>query len=233
MAIFDVSLTLKRGMLTYPGDPVFSIEHEFSIKNGDGFNLSLLSLTSHTGTHIDAPAHFIDGGTTIDSMPLDVMIGPGVVLDMRGISAIDRRVLDQSALTDETRVLFKTDNSLKLQEQMFNDNYTYITDDGAELLIERGVKLVGIDYMSVDKFDDEDAPVHTLLLSSGAFIVEGLDLFDAPVGPCRIYCLPLKIEGADGAPARVLLEIDLSSNLLADKTLLFSETALSSDCNRR
>jgi arylformamidase len=219
MAIFDVSLTLKRGMLTYPGDPVFSIEHEFSIKKGDGFNLSVLSLTSHTGTHIDAPAHFIDEGTTIDSMPLDVMIGPGVVLDMRGISAIDRRVLDQSALTDETRVLFKTDNSSKLQEQVFNDNYTYITDDGADLLIERGVKLVGIDYLSVDKVDDEDAPVHHLLLSSGAFIVEGLDLLDAPVGPCRIYCLPLKIEGGDGAPARVLIEIDSSSNLLVLRSI--------------
>ncbi|MHB8205297.1 MAG: cyclase family protein [Desulfomonilaceae bacterium] len=206
MAIFDVSLTLKKGMLSFPGDPAFSIERVFSREHGEEFNLSLLSLTTHTGTHVDAPAHYIDGGRTIDSMALNMMIGPGVVLDMRGISAIDRRVLKESALTDETRVFFKTDNSLKLRERAFNDNYTYITDDGADLLIERGVKLVGIDYLSVDRSDDECAPVHHLLLSSGAFILEGLDLFDAPVGPCRIYCLPLKIEGADGAPARVLIE---------------------------
>ena len=206
MAIFDVSLTLKKGMLSFPGDPAFSIERVFSREQGKEFNLSLLSLTTHTGTHVDAPAHYIDGGRTIDSMALNMLIGSGVVLDMRGIGAIDRRVLEESALTDETRVFFKTDNSLKLQERVFNDNYTYITDDGARLMIERGVKLVGVDYLSVDRNDDESAPVHKLLLSAGAFIVEGLDLFDAPVGPCRIYCLPLRIEGGDGAPARVLIE---------------------------
>ncbi|MGC8605638.1 MAG: cyclase family protein [Desulfomonilaceae bacterium] len=206
MAIFDVSLTLKNGMLSFPGDPVFSIKHVFSREQDNEFNLSLLSLTTHTGTHVDAPAHYIYGGRTIDSMALNMMIGPGVVLDMRGIGAIDRLVLEESALTDETRVFFKTDNSLKLQERLFNDNYTYITDDGARLLIERGVELVGVDYLSVDRNDDEGAPVHKLLLSSNTFIVEGLDLFDAPVGPCIIYCLPLRIKGGDGAPARVLIE---------------------------
>ncbi|MDA8406297.1 MAG: cyclase family protein [Deltaproteobacteria bacterium] len=206
MAIFDVSLTLKTGMLSFPGDPTVSIRPVFSRKQGDKFNLSLLSLTTHTGTHVDAPAHYVDSEATIESMALEIMIGPGVVLDMRGINAIDRRVLEESALTDETRVFFKTNNSLKLREQAFSNNYTYITYDGAELLIERGVKLVGIDYLSVDRSDDECAPVHHLLLSSGAFIVEGLNLFDAPVGPCRIYCLPLRIEGGDGAPARVLIQ---------------------------
>ncbi len=215
MAIFDVSLTLKKGMLTYPGDPYFSIEHGFSIKNGDGFNLSLLSLTTHTGTHIDAPAHYLDGGSTIELAPLDVLIGPGVVLDMRGVDIIDRGVLENSALTDEKRVFFKTDNSLKIKEPEIHHNYTYIEDSGAGLLIERGVKLAGIDYLSVDRIDDEDAPAHRILLSSGAFIVEGLDLLDAPVGACQIYCLPLKIEGGDGAPARVLIETGLSSNVSA------------------
>ncbi|MCL5124636.1 MAG: cyclase family protein [Deltaproteobacteria bacterium] len=191
MTIFDVSLALKRGMLTYPGDPAFSIEHRFSITNGDGFNLSLLSLTTHAGTHVDAPAHYIDGGATIDSMTLNIMIGPGVIIDMRGRSVIDRRALEESALTDETRVFFKTDNSLKIREPAFRDDYTYIADSGAELLIERNVKLVGIDYLSVDKIDDEDAPVHKLLLSSGVLIVEGLDLLNVPAGPCRISCPPL------------------------------------------
>jgi len=194
--------------LSFPGDPAFSIESVFSQEQGDKFNLSLLSMTTHTGTHVDAPAHYLDGGASIDSMPLNVMIGPGVVLDMRGIGAIDRRVLKESALADEKRVFFKTDNSVKLREPSFCNDYTYITDDGARLLIERGVRLVGIDYLSVDRNDDETVPVHKLLLSSGAYIVEGLDLLDAPVGPCRIYCLPLKIEGGDGAPASVLIETD-------------------------
>ncbi len=105
----------------------------FPESKGKEFNLSLLSLATHTGTHVDAPAHYIDGGQTIDSMALKMMIGPGVVLDMRGIGAIDRRVLEESALTDETRVFFKTDNGLKLHEPAFNDNYTYITDDGARV----------------------------------------------------------------------------------------------------
>lgn len=216
MAIFDVSLTLKKGMLTYPGDPSFSIEHHCAIKNGDEFNLSLLSLTTHTGTHIDAPAHYLDGARTIELAPLDILIGPGIVLDMRGVNIIDRRILENSALTDEKRVFFKTDNSLKIKEPEVHHNYTYIEDSGAGLLIERGVTLVGIDYLSVDRIDDEDAAAHRILLSSGAFIVEGLDLLDAPIGACQIYCLPLKIEGGDGAPARVLIETGLSSNVSAD-----------------
>ena len=215
MAIFDVSLTLKTGMLTYPGDPSFSIEHGFSINNGDGFNLSLLSLTTHTGTHIDAPAHYLDGGRTIELAPLNILIGPGVVLDLRGVNIIDRRVLENSALADEKRVFLKTDNSLKIREPEVRSDYTYIEDTGAALLIERGVKLVGIDYLSVDRIDDEDAPAHRILLSSDVFIVEGLNLFDAPIGACQIYCLPLKIEGGDGAPARVLIETGLSSNVSA------------------
>jgi arylformamidase len=215
MAIFDVSLTLKKGMLTYPGDPSFSIEHRFAIKNGDGFNLSLLSLTTHTGTHIDAPAHYLDGGSTIELAPLDVLIGPGVVLDMRGVDIIDRGVLENSALTDEKRVFLKTDNSLKIRELEVRSDYTYVADTGAALLLERGVELVGIDYLSFDRIDDEDAPAHRILLSSGAFIVEGLDLLDAPIGACQIYCLPLKIEGGDGSPARVLIETGLSSSVSA------------------
>ena len=215
MAIFDVSLTLKKGMLTYPGDPFFSIERRFAIENGDGFNLSLLSLTTHTGTHIDAPVHYLDGARTIEVAPLDILIGPGIVLDMRGVNIIDRGILENSALTDEKRVFFKTDNSLKIKEPEIHHNYTYIDDSGAGLLIERGVKLVGIDYLSVDRIDDEDAPAHRILLSSGTFIVEGLDLLDAPIGACQIYCLPLKIESGDGAPARVLIETGLSSNVSA------------------
>lgn len=209
MAIFDVSLTLRNGMLSFPGDPVFSIVPVFSRKDGDAFNLSLLSMTTHTGTHLDAPAHYLDGGGTVDTVPLDVLIGTGIILDMRGTKVIDRQALERSELIDEKRVFLKTDNSARLREPRFRSDYTYITESGSELLIERGVKLVGIDYLSVDRHDDEHAPAHKLLLSTGALIVEGLDLLDAPVGPCRIYCLPLKILEGDGAPARVFIETEI------------------------
>lgn len=212
MAIFDVSLTLRNGMLNFPGDPVFSIESVYSRIDGDAFNLSLLSMTTHTGTHLDSPAHYLDGGETVDAAQLDVLIGNGIILDMRGKNVIDRQALQGSGLTDEKRVFLKTDNSRKLREPRFNSDYAYISESGAELLIERGIRLVGIDYLSVDRHDDEHAPAHKLLLSNGALIVEGLDLIEAPAGPCRIYCLPLKILDGDGAPARVLIETDCPSD---------------------
>ncbi|MGC8659708.1 MAG: cyclase family protein [Desulfomonilaceae bacterium] len=206
MAIFDVSLSLRNGMLTFPGDPVFSIEPVFSRSNGDEFNLSTLSLTSHTGTHIDAPAHYFDGGDTIDLVTPDTFIGRGIVVDVRGVRVIDREILEESVPANETRIFFKTDNGQLLQKSGFCDHYTYLTDSAAELLVERGVRLVGIDYLSIDRYDDQYAPVHKLLLSAGVLIVEGLDLSVVPAGFYRIYCLPLKIKDGDAAPARVFIE---------------------------
>ena len=206
MPIFDVSQTLDESTPIFPGDPPFSIAPVFSRENHDEFNLSLLSMTTHTGTHVDAPLHYLDGGRTIEALPPDILVGNGIVLDLRGVEIINRAILEKSPLNQETRIFFKTDCSAGLREKNLNKKHAYMSDSGAQLLMEHGVKLVGIDCMSVDRCDDQYAPVHKLLLSSDVIIVEGLDLNDVPAGTCRIYCLPLKIRGADGAPARVFIE---------------------------
>ncbi|MFH0960396.1 MAG: cyclase family protein [Pseudomonadota bacterium] len=206
MPIFDVSQTLDELTPVFPGDPPFSISAVVSRENHDEFNLSLLSMTTHTGTHVDAPLHYLDGGGTIDSIPADILVGEGIVLDVKDADIITRAILEKSPWKKETRIFLKTKRRGEPQGKKLNKKYPYISDSGAQLLIERGVKLVGIDCMSVDRIDDQYAPVHKLLLSSGIIIVEGLDLDDAPIGTCRIYCLPLKIRGGDGAPARVFIE---------------------------
>jgi arylformamidase len=135
-------------------------------------------------------------------------VGNGIVLDLRGVEIINRAILEKSQWNEEIRIFFKTNCSAELREKNLNKKHAYMSDSGAQFLLEHGVKLVGIDCMSVDRTDDQYAPVHKLLLSSGVIIVEGLDLHDVPAGTCRIYCLPLKIRGADGAPARVFIETD-------------------------
>ena len=205
MPIYDASLSLHEGMLTFPGDPPFKIEPFFQRGKGDPFDLALMSVGTHLGTHVDPPAHYLDGGATVDQIPLDVLVGPGIVLDMRGRSEVNREALESSDIGDHQRVLFKTDNSPKLHETVFHEDYVYLTQDGADYLVNKAVRLVGTDYLSIEKYMTPGAPVHKTLLKAGILIVEGVNLLDAPIGPCEIYCLPLKIAGADGAPARVLI----------------------------
>jgi len=195
-------------MLTFPGDPPFSIETVFDRTKGDPFNLALMKIGTHLGTHVDPPAHYVAGGATVDEIPLDVMIGPGVILDMRGRPYVDRQALEDAWTEDYPRVLLKTDNSPKLLEPDFDTNYVALTEDGADFLVSKGVKLVGIDYLSIEKYMNPGAPVHHTLIGAGILIVEGVHLVEAPAGPCRIYCLPMKIKGGDGAPARVLIDTD-------------------------
>jgi len=195
-------------MLTFPGDPPFKIDSFFSRSKGDPFELALMSIGSHLGMHVDPPAHYPDGGATVDQIPLEIMIGPGIVLDMTGRSRIDRQAPEKSDLQDHIRVLFKTDNSRLLLANKFHEDYTHLTEDGALRLVEEGVRLVGTDYFSIEKYRNPGAPVHTILLKAGVLIVETLGLSEIPTGPCEIYCLPLKIQGADGAPARVIIKRD-------------------------
>ena len=206
MPIYDATVPIRERMLTFPGDPPFRIEPFFQQSKGDSFNLALMSLGTHLGTHVDPPAHYIDGGATVDRVPLDILVGPGVVLDMTGRDCVDRRALEESLPDNRERVLLKTDNSPRLLDSTFHDDYVHLTRDGAEYLVERGVRLVGIDYLSIESPNDPEAPVHLTLLKAGVLIVEAVYLRHVPAGPCEIYCLPLKIEGADGAPARVLVK---------------------------
>jgi arylformamidase len=208
MPLYDVTLPLCEGMMVFPGDPPFTMSPAFRTTRGDDFNLSVFTMNTHTGTHIDPPAHYLDGGPTVDLISPEVLIGPGMVLDLRGKARIDRKALESFGPPDYTRVFFKTDNGPRLLEPEFYEDYVHLTEDGSAFLIDVGVRMVGIDYLSIESFDSPGAPVHRALLKAGIVVVEGLNLMDVPPGPCRIYCLPLKILGGDGAPARVIIETE-------------------------
>jgi arylformamidase len=205
MELYDATLPIHKGMVTFPGDPSFEMQSYFQRKKGDPFDLALLSMGTHLGTHVDPPAHYLDGGTTVDKIPLESLVGPGVVLDMRGKSQVDRQALEEAPIKDHTRVLLKTDNGSLLSDPSFHKDYVYLTEDGARYLVERKVCLVGIDYLSIERYNNPGAPVHHILLEAGVLVVEGAHLLEIPPGPYEIFCLPLPIRGADGAPARLIL----------------------------
>jgi arylformamidase len=207
MAIYDVTVPIRAGMPIYEGDPTLSIEPWSAIAKGDSANVSFLHLGAHTGTHVDAPAHFIEGAGKIDSLPLDVLIGPARVIRVPDDRMqVDPEFLNQCNLTNVTRVLFHTRNS-SFWNEGFRKDFTHVLPEAAELLVERGIKLVGNDYLSVEKFHSGHHRTHLTLLRNGIVIVEGLNLTDVPAGDYELICLPIKIaDGAgDGAPARVVL----------------------------
>jgi arylformamidase len=204
--IYDVSLPIISDGLAFPGDPQIQISVHQSIERGDVANVSALALGSHTGTHIDAPRHFLPGGGPVDAVPLERLIGPAVVLGLpeqaTSIGAAELRPRD---LRGARRVLFRTRNSALLSKPRFTPDYVSLAPDGAEYLLERKVELVGIDYLSIERFDSKDHPVHRTLLERQVVIVEGLDLSAVPEGSYELICLPLRLAGLDGAPARVVL----------------------------
>jgi arylformamidase len=205
MKLYDATIPIHEGTVTFPGDPPFRMEPCFQIEKGDPVNVAIISMGTHLGTHVDPPAHYLEGGATLDEIPLDTLVGPGIVLDMRGVSQIDRQALESAPMGDHVRVLLKTDNGPLLLESSFHSDYVHLTEDGARYLVEKGVSLVGIDYISIERYQNPGAPVHRALLQAGILIVEGVHLLEIPPGPYEIFCLPICIKGADGAPARVLL----------------------------
>ncbi len=206
MTLFDVSVRLSERVPTFPGNPAFGCEPVKRTSRGDSANVTAVHMGTHTGTHVDAPRHFFDGAPGVDRLPLDVLIGPALVVDIpgprRGIEAADLAGVD---LSGEIRVLLKTANSALWQSSDFHSDFAYLAESGARLLLERGVRLVGIDYLSIEQFKKPGAPVHHLLLEREVVIVEGLNLSQVRAGRYEMYCLPLDIAGADGAPARVVL----------------------------
>ena len=191
MHIIDVSVPVRPGMVTYPGDPEVRLERVSSIADGALANLSRLDLGVHSGTHIDAPLHFVDGGASVEALPLDVLVGPCVVVDGLDAAAVPRGA---------ERVLFKTPNGRLWERGEFSEDFVALDGEAARALVELGVRLVGIDYLSIG---DEEA--HRALLGAGVVAIEGLDLREVDPGEYRLVCAPLKLEGAEGAPARVLL----------------------------
>ena len=206
MPLLDVSLRLSADLPTYPGNPPFELRPAKRIARGDSSNVSSLHLGSHTGTHVDAPRHFFDAGPGVDELPAEVLVGPARVVHLPGLASVGRIQLEALDLSGVARLLIRTDNSARWSAgSAFSPDFVYLSEDGARLLVERGVRLVGVDYLSVERFHQPGAPTHHVLLGAGVIIVEGLDLSAAAPGDCELLCLPLKVGGADGAPARVLL----------------------------
>jgi len=205
--IYDVSVPIRDGGLVYPGNPEIHVSLQQSVALGAGANVSSVAFGSHTGTHVDAERHFFDNGLAVDQIPLETLMGPAIVIEygpeMAAVTAGD---LEKHDLSGVTRVLLKTRNSTYLtQDPAFHRDYTYLAPDGAELLVERGVKLVGIDYLSIEQFQSGHHRTHLTLLNAKVVIVEGLNLVDVPAGAYSLYCLPIKLAGCDGAPARAVL----------------------------
>jgi arylformamidase len=208
MKIFDISLTISPDLPVWPGDPAIELEQIESIDRGAHANVSRLSAGVHTGTHVDAPHHFLNDGRTVDHLPLDVLTGPCYVVQLPdGVEALTAEALEGISLPDGVkRILFGTSNSRiwSRGETKFQEDFVAVTEDGAEWLVEHGIRLVGVDYLSVAPYG-ESVPTHRVLLLAGVVVVEGLDLSAVPRGFYDLYCLPLKLLGADGAPARVVL----------------------------
>ena len=209
MNLYDVTVPISTALPVYPGDPKIELERVMSLDRGEIANVTKLCCSTHIGTHVDPPSHFIAGAATLDQLPLDVLIGTARVVDVGQANAIDAGVLAACDLADATRVLFKTRNSdfwpPTEENQEFREDFVYIEPDAARVLVERGVRLVGIDYLSVEKFNFTEPATHWTLLGAGNVIVEGLALRDVPPGDYELICLPLKIKDGDGAPARVVL----------------------------
>ncbi|MCL6473060.1 MAG: cyclase family protein [Firmicutes bacterium] len=202
--IYDISIPIRESMPTWPGDPGFERSLIRSIKAGAAYEASVIRMGSHVGTHVDAPAHFVLGAGTVDKLPLDILIGEVAVFELDVKEKITRDDLEGLKLADRRRVLFKTRNSKLWESDEFTPNYVYFTVDAANYLVGRGIRLVGIDYLSVAKFEN-GAEVHRIFLENGVIVIESLDLSAVRPGDYEIMCLPLKILGADGAPARVVL----------------------------
>ena len=208
MKIFDISLTISPSMPVWPGDPSIELELIDSIDHGAQANVSRLSAGVHIGTHIDAPHHFMNDGRTIEQLSLEVLTGQCYVIQLPdGVEAITAEALEGMSLPKGVkRILFGTSNSRfwSRGETEFQEDFVAVTEDGAQWLVDHGFQLVGVDYLSVAPYGDS-VPTHRILLQAGVIVVEGLDLSAVPRGFYDLYCLPLKLLGAEGAPARAIL----------------------------
>jgi arylformamidase len=210
MAFYDVTVPLSNDLPTYPGDPGIQIGEWRALSKGDSANVSVVNFGAHTGTHVDAPAHFIEGASKIESLPLEKLIGEAVVVEVPvDIVEIGHEFVTEHVPPTAERVLFKTRNSAfwNEPEPHFHTDFTHLNLQGAQKLRDQGVKLVGIDYLSIEKFKSPGHPTHLALLEQGIVIVEGLNLSDVPAGRYELICLPMRLrsELGDGAPARAVL----------------------------
>jgi len=208
MRIIDISLTLSKDTPVWPGDPAIQLERINKMEEGANSNVSRITMGVHSGTHIDAPVHFGVSSQGVDAIRLDELIGPCFVVELPDeVDLIDRQALEKVHIpSGPTRLLFKTRNSKLWAEGIigFDTHFVAIAEDAARFLVERGTRVVGVDYLSVAPYK-HSTPTHEALLKGGVVIIEGLDLHAVAGGYYSLICLPLKLAGSDGAPARAAL----------------------------
>jgi arylformamidase len=205
MKLIDVTVPLDATLPTYPNNTPFSLEPIKRLARGDSSNVSTLHMSAHSGTHVDAPRHFFDQGPGTEALALDVLVGRARVIEVISRSGITAEELAAQDFSGDERILIKTPNSRLWGSAEFHADYVGVTESGARHLVAQGVRLVGVDYLSVEKYKTPGAPAHHVLLGAGIIVIEGLNLRDVDPGPYDLYCLPLRIVGSDGAPARVVL----------------------------
>jgi arylformamidase len=205
MKLIDVSVALDERLPNYPGNAALALEPVKRLARGDSSNVSTLRISAHGGTHVDAPRHFYDDGGGVEALPLDLLCGTARVVEITTPAAVTAHDLAGLNLSGVTRLLIKTLNSGLWGDPAFHAEYVGVGESAAKYLVELGIRLVGVDYLSVEPFKTPGAPTHHILLGAGVIVIEGLDLRDAAPGEYELYCLPLRLVGADGAPARVVL----------------------------
>jgi len=210
MTIYDITVPLSAVTPTYPSDPAIEIKAWSELDRGDSANVSLLHFGAHSGTHVDAPAHFIAGGSKVEALPLESLMGKATVVELPpDMMAIDADFVNNYCNQASERILFKTRNSnfWNKPAEGFRTDFTYLEPEAARCLTEMGMRLVGIDYLSIEQFKSEKHETHRILLAKGVVILEGLDLTNIAPGRYELICLPLRIAGGsgDGAPARAVL----------------------------
>jgi len=202
----DISVPVRNGMAQWPGDPPFHMERAFDLEKGDAATVSHMTMCVHTGTHMDAPLHFIRNAPGIDTMPLDATIGPARVIQIKDVKSITRKELEEHSIRYGERILFRTRNSAQSwNSDEFDENFVYIAPDGAHYLAKCGVRTIGVDYLSVGSFRNDGDETHEILLGAGIWVIEGLNLRNVEPGEYELVCLPLKLADAEGAPARAVL----------------------------
>lgn len=207
--IYDITIPIHENMPAFPGDEkIFVCKNLMNVENGDPYSIKKLTLLTHTGTHVDVPSHFIPYGKNLDQIDLTNFIGLADVVKIKNDICVDLPEIQSFPFEAGTIVLFKTKNSFHWKENLkFIENFIYLTPDAAEYLVSKCIKAVGIDYLSIDKYNENSqAPTHLILLKNDIPIIEGLDLSEVPQGRYKLTCLPLKLTGVDGSPVRAILE---------------------------
>ena len=205
MKLLDVSVPLDAALASYPGNTPFTLEPIKRLARGDSSNVSTLHMSAHSGTHVDAPRHFFDQAPGAEGLPLEILCGRARVVELTTRKAITADDLARHDLSEDVRVLIKTHNSRLWGSPEFHQDFIGVAESGAKYLVEHGIKVVGVDYLSVEAFKAPGAPAHHVLLGGGTIVIEGLNLRDVEPGHYELLCLPLLVVGADGAPARAVL----------------------------